>query len=119
MKEAFTEKRLGIFMEYIDTPHNYGVYLPISRMIVVRRDVKFDEEKAMQVSLERELELHVDEELLSHKVEEPYIDVEQPHVEALGVETSTQVGSSREGRKCTKEADKLLDDAWENVEVTS
>ena len=58
-------------MGYIDTPHNYWVYLSTTRMIVVRRNVRFDEEKAMQVSLERELEIHVDEEILSHKVEEP------------------------------------------------
>ncbi len=30
----------------------------------------------MQVSLKRELELHVDEEILTHKVEGPWIDVE-------------------------------------------
>eukprot|EP00253_Pinus_taeda_P029200 PITA_29200 len=38
---------LGIFMGYIDTPHNYWVYMQTSRMTVVRRDVKFDEEKAI------------------------------------------------------------------------
>ncbi|MCY6488101.1 hypothetical protein, partial [Actinobacillus pleuropneumoniae] len=69
----------------------------------------------MRVSLERELELHADEEILAPKVEEPQIDVEKPHVEDLGVETSTQADSSREGRKCTREADRLLDDARENV----
>ena len=35
---------------------------------MVRKDVRFDEEKAMQVSLEREVELHVYEELLAPKV---------------------------------------------------
>jgi len=49
-------------------------------MTMVHRDVKFDEEKAMQVSLERELELHADEDLLALEVEEPQIDVEQPHL---------------------------------------
>ena len=39
-------------------------------MKVVRRDVKFDEEKEMRCPLESELQLHVDEELLSPK-EEP------------------------------------------------
>eukprot|EP00253_Pinus_taeda_P002729 PITA_02729 len=82
-------------------------------MTVLRRDVKFDEEKAMQVSLERELELHAEEEILVPKAE-PHIDVEQPHAKVLGVETSTQEESSREGRKHTREADILLDDAWEN-----
>jgi len=40
-------------------------------MTVVHRDVIFNEEMAMPVSLERELELHADEEILSPKVEEP------------------------------------------------
>lgn len=39
--------QLGLFVGYIDTPHNYWVYLPTSRMTVVHRDVRFDEEKAM------------------------------------------------------------------------
>ena len=38
---------IGIFLGYIDTPHNYRVYLLNSRRTVVKRDVKFDEEKAM------------------------------------------------------------------------
>ena len=38
---------LGILVGYIDTPHNYWVYLPTSRRIVVRKDLKFDEKKAM------------------------------------------------------------------------
>lgn len=69
----------------------------------------------MQVSLERELELHANEELLDPKVEDAQIDVEQSHAEDSGVETSTQAESSREGRKHTKEVDKLLDNARENV----
>ena len=52
-----------------------GVYLPSHRMTMVCRDVKFDEEKAMRCSLERELQLHVDEEILAPK-EEPQDDVE-------------------------------------------
>ena len=72
---------LGIFFGYTDTPHNYQVSLPTNRMTVVHRDVKFDEQKAMQVSLERELEIHADEDILSPKVEEPQIDVEQSHAE--------------------------------------
>jgi len=39
-------------------------------MTVVRRDVKFTEEKTMRCSLESELQLHVDEEILAPK-EEP------------------------------------------------
>jgi len=63
---------------------------------VVRRDLKFDEQKAMRVSLERELQLQAMEELLVPKEEEPQTDVEEPHVEVSGVETSTQDGSAQE-----------------------
>jgi len=37
---------------------------------MVHRDVKFDEEKTMRCSLEKELQLHANEELLAPK-EEP------------------------------------------------
>ena len=40
-------------------------------MIVVHKDVGFDEEKEMRVYLERELKLYVVEELLASKVKEP------------------------------------------------
>jgi len=66
---------LGIFLGYTDTPHNYRVYLPSHRMTLVCRDVKFNEDKANGCSLERELQLHGEEELLSPK-EEPQDDVE-------------------------------------------
>ena len=52
-------------------------------MNVVRRDIKFDEEKSMRLSLERELNLHAREELLVPKNEPQY--VEQPHAEYHGV----------------------------------
>ena len=68
-------------MGYTNTPHNYRVYMLTSQMIVVFRDIRFDEEKVMQVSLEREFGLHVDEKILAPKVEGPHIDVEQPHAE--------------------------------------
>eukprot|EP00253_Pinus_taeda_P008032 PITA_08032 len=53
----------------------------------------------MQVSLERELKLHADEEPSVPKEEEPQIDVEQPHEEDPRVETSTHAESPRDGRK--------------------
>jgi len=84
-------------------------------MTVVRRDVRFDEQKAMQVSIKRKIRLHAVEEILVPKIEEPQIDVEQPHAKDPRVETSTQAESSRDGRKRTREADKLLHDARENV----
>ena len=71
-------------MGYIETPHKYCVYLPNSRMTVVQRDIKFNEEKAMKLSLERELDLHAEEELLVPKDESQ--DVDQPHEEVHGVE---------------------------------
>ena len=67
---------VGIFVGYTETPHNYHVYLSDSRKTVVRRDIKFHEEKAMKCSLERELHLHADEELLVPKDE--LQDVDQP-----------------------------------------
>lgn len=41
-----------IFVGYTETPHIYGVYILSLRMTVMRRDVKFDEEKAMRSYLE-------------------------------------------------------------------
>jgi len=38
---------LGIFLGYTNIPHNYWVYFPTSRRTMVRRDLKFDEQKAM------------------------------------------------------------------------
>eukprot|EP00253_Pinus_taeda_P006173 PITA_06173 len=67
---------LGILVGYTDTPHNYRVFLPTSQTTMVRRDLKFDEKKAMRVPLERELKLHADEELSVPKEEEPHIDAE-------------------------------------------
>jgi len=67
--ELTTEFR--IFVGYTNTPHNYRVYLPTSWRTVVRRDLKFDEQKAMRASLERELQLQAVEELLVPKEEDP------------------------------------------------
>lgn len=56
---------LGIFFGYTSTPHNYQVYLPSHKMTMVCGDVNFNEEKAMRCSLDRELELHGDEDILT------------------------------------------------------
>jgi len=107
---------LGILVGYTDTPHNYRVFLPASKRTVVHRDLKFDEQRAMRVSLEREVMLHGDdEELLVPKEEEPPDDEDQPHVEIPVVEITTNGESSRDGRKCSWEADRLMQDARENV----
>ena len=66
---------VGIFVGYTETPHNYRVYFPDIRMTVVQWDIKFHEEKAMKLSLERELHLHAEEELVPK--DEP-LDVDQP-----------------------------------------
>ena len=63
------KSEVGIFMGYTDTPHNYWVYFLSNRMKIVKRDVKFDEEKAMRLSLERVVDLHANEELLVPKDE--------------------------------------------------
>ena len=73
----------------------------------------------MQVSLERELQLQAVEELLVPKEEEPQTDAKHPHAEVPGVETYTQAKSSRDGQKFKKEANKLLEDARENVGAPS
>jgi len=65
---------VGIFVGYTDTPHNYLAYFPDSGKTVVQWDIKFQEEKAMKCSLERELYLHVDEELLVPKDELQDVD---------------------------------------------
>ena len=63
--------------------------------------------------------MHAIEEILSPKVEEPQIHVDQPHVEVPRVETSTQAESFKDGRKRSREADRLLEDVRENVGTPS
>ena len=107
---------VGIFVGYTETPHNYRVYFPNNRMTVVRQDIKFNEVKAMNLSLERELHLHAEEELLVPKYEP--LNVDQPHEEIHGVEESTHAEPNiRQGRKCTSEAERLKLDAAQNVRV--
>ena len=66
------------------------------------------------MSLERELDLRADEEILVPKDEAQ--DVEQPQDEDHGVvETTHADPSTRNGRKCTREADILMIDATEHV----
>ena len=90
---------VGIFVGYTETPHNYRVYFPNSRMTVVQRDIKFNEEKAMKLLLERELHFHADEELLVPK-DEP-LDVDQPQEEVHGVEETTHATPNIRGQKRT------------------
>ena len=83
--------------------------MPDSQKTVVRRDIKFQEEKAMQCSLERELHLHADEELLVPKEELP--DVDQPQEEVQEVEETTHAAPTIRGRMRTTEAERLARDA--------
>ena len=55
---------MGVFVGYIEAPHKFRVYFSSPNMIVMRRDVKFDEEKAMRFTLEQELSIPQEEELL-------------------------------------------------------
>jgi hypothetical protein len=105
---------VGIFVGYTETPHNYRVYFPNNKMTVMRWDIKFDEGKPMRLLLERELDLHAEEELLVPKDESQ--DLDQPHEEVHGVEETTQEEPSiRNGRKCTTKSDRLRLDAAQNV----
>lgn len=79
---------MGIFEGYTKTPHNYPVYFPYLRMEVLKRDVKFDERKAMRCSLERDLQLWHDQEILALKEEFQEV-VEKPQKEEKGVKTTT------------------------------
>jgi hypothetical protein len=91
---------VGIFLGYKETPHNYHVYFPNIKMTIMRRDIKFDEGKAMLLSLEREIDLHAEEKLLVPKDESQ--DVDQPHEEVHGVEDATHAEPSIiNGRKLT------------------
>jgi hypothetical protein len=95
---------VGMFVGYTKTPHNYRVYFSNSKMTVMRRDIKFDEGKAMRLSLERELDLQAEEELLVPKDESQ--DVDQLHEEVHGVEETTQAEPSiKNGRKRTMKDD--------------
>ena len=100
---------VGIFLGYTDMPHNYHVYFPDSRKIVVRRDIKFQEEKAMKCLLEREPHLHADEELLVPKDE--LQDVDHPQEEFHGVEETTHAAPTIRGQKRTTEAERPAQDA--------
>jgi hypothetical protein len=105
---------VGIFLGYPETPHNYHLYFPNSKMTVMRWDTKFDEGKSMRLSLERELYLHAKEEHLVPKDESQ--DVDQPDEEVHGLEEATHVDPSiRNGRKRTMEDDRLRLDIAQNV----
>jgi hypothetical protein len=90
------------------------VYFPNSKITIMRRDIKFDEGKATRLLLERELDLHEEEELMVPKDESQ--DVDQPHDDVHGVEEATHAEPSiRNGRKCTMKVDRLRLDVAQNV----
>ena len=63
----------------------------------------------MQCSLERELHLHADEELLVPK--EELSDVDRPQEEVQEVEETTHAAPTIKGRKRTTKAERLARDA--------
>ena len=66
------------------------------------------------MSLERELDIHAEEEILVPKDESLYVD--QPQEEVRGVEESSHTEpNTKSGRRCTTEADRLRLDAVQNV----
>jgi hypothetical protein len=68
----------------------------------------------MRLLLERELDLHAEEELLVPKDESQ--DVDQPHEEVHRVEETTQADPSiKNVRKHTTKADRLRLDAAQNI----
>ena len=68
----------------------------------------------MRLSLERELDLHVEEELLVPKYES--LDVDQPQEEVHGVEESTHLEPNiKTGRRRTTEDDRLRLNVAQNV----
>ena len=70
----------------------------------------------MKLSLERELDLHAEEELLVPKDES--LDVDQPQEEVHGVEDSTHAEPNiRTSRRRTTEAERLKLDAAQNLGV--
>lgn len=81
---------------------------------MVCKDVKFDEENAMRCSLDRELQLHGEVELLAPK-EEPKDDAEQTHAEEQRVEAPTHEETSKDGRKCTRGDAILMHDSRDNL----
>ena len=46
----------GIFVRYDETSKAFCTYLPTQRKVVVRREVKFEEEKAFRRFLDSEIE---------------------------------------------------------------
>ena len=70
----------------------------------------------MKLSLERELHLHAEEELLVPKDEPLYVD--QPQEEIHGVEESTHTEPNiKYGRRHTTKSERLKLDVAENVGV--
>ena len=48
--------KCGIFVGYDETSKAFHIYLPSQRKVVVRREVKFEEEKAFRRSLDSKME---------------------------------------------------------------
>jgi len=51
-KKLEPTSKMGFFVGYTKTPHNYKVYFTSLKVTVVRRDAKFYEEKVIRFFLE-------------------------------------------------------------------
>ena len=52
--QARAHRREGIFVGYSETSKAFWIYIPTQRRVVVRRDVKFEEDRAFMRSQELE-----------------------------------------------------------------
>ena len=84
-----------VFLKHIAMGQAKNIGIQVNNLCILDVDMTSTElptigkcEKVMQLTLERDLDLHVDEELLFPK-NEPQ-DVEQPHAEDHGVPETTQ-----------------------------
>jgi hypothetical protein len=118
----------GIFIGYSETSKAYRVYVPTSKKTVVRRDVRFEEEKSFSKSYDVPA-IAGDQEMVAPKEEQ------ESQVQVTGTGTGTGIGTSTqeveqdeereaplteivpptEGRKMSREISQTLRDAQEFV----
>jgi hypothetical protein len=101
-----TEK--GILVGYSETSKAYRVYIPSTRKIVERRDIKFEEERAFRKSLQDKNILEVE---VPQQEEVPFRQSLDPPIE--GQQKEGKPTSSR--KRKPKWAEQLLKEASEQV----
>eukprot|EP00253_Pinus_taeda_P023278 PITA_23278 len=105
-EEAYSGKRPDISDSRI---FGSPIYMHVTKDTRKKLEPTTEEEKDMKCSLEREPQLHADEELLVPKDE--LQDVDQPQYEVHGVEETTHATPTIRGRKRTTKAERLDQDA--------